>query len=307
MKSIQKSKEAGSGGKICIWEQAGVMSQPECQEEFQCGRCEIDREMSKIAKRNSQLRSEGKKITGKNKDVVFWKDKLRELPLAKRPCQHYLKRQIPYRNCTNDYHCRNCAFDQYFSDQYAVYAVIKPIDELDIEGIKIPQGYYYHRGHTWVKLEENSEVRIGIDDFAYSLLGPPDRIEVPLIGKTVDQNRPEILLIRGENQVQLQSPVSGIVTAINSHLRENAADAYEHPYTDGWLMRVHVPGLRENLKQLMLGSEIKDSVKKQIDLLFEIIERDVQPLAADGGHLKRDIYGALPQLGWEQLTRTFLS
>jgi len=283
------------------------MSREECQEAYQCGRCEYDREMSRIAKANSQLRQAGKKITGKHKDVLFWKEKLRELPLGKRPCQHHLKQQIEYRSCTNDFHCQNCSFDQYFYDQYTVHATLKPIDVLDIEGIKVPQGYYYHFGHAWVKLEENSEVRVGLDDFAYSLLGPPDRIEVPLMGKEVVQDRAEILFTRGEHSARILSPVSGVVTAINSQMREQASMAYENPYSDGWLMRIHVPDLRQNLKQLMIGDEIKDGLEKQIDTLFQIIEKDVQPLAADGGNLQRDVFGALPQIGWERLITTFFT
>ncbi len=307
MKQIRKDKSTISSEKPCIWEQAGISSREACQESYQCGRCEYDREMSKVASNNSRIRAEGKETKGENRHVVFWREKLQELPLGKRPCQHFLKRQIAFRNCTNDYQCQNCSFDQYFYDQYAVHTVIKPIDVLDIEGLKAPQGYYYHRGHCWVKLEENSEVRIGLDDFAYHLLGQPDRIEVPLIGKELTHDRAEIHLVRGDHTANLLSPVSGIVTAINVQLREEAAPAYNEPYSDGWLMRVHVPGLRENLKRLMMGEEVQELLEKQVDGLFQIIEQDVQPLAADGGNLQRDVFGALPEIGWERLIQTFFT
>jgi hypothetical protein len=37
-----------------------------------------------------------------------------------------------------------------------------------------------------------------------------------------------------------------------------------------------------------------------------MIEEVAGPLPADGGHLAPDIYGNLPQLGWKNLTRSFL-
>lgn len=289
----------------CIWEQAGISSREECLESYQCGRCEYDREMTKIAASNSRLLKEGKKPTGKNKHIISWRDKLRELPIGKRPCQHYLKQQIDHRLCTNDYHCQNCSFDQYFYDQFAVHAVIKPIDVLDMDGIKIPQGYYFHRGHTWVRLEENSEVRIGLDDFAYHLLGSPDRIEVPLMGKTIEHDQADIRFVRGSHTARLLSPVSGVVTAINAALREDASLAYENPYSDGWLMRVHVPELRQNLKRLMIGEEVRDRLQVQVDGLFSLIENEVQPLAADGGNLQRDVFGAMPGIGWNRMVDRF--
>jgi hypothetical protein len=37
-----------------------------------------------------------------------------------------------------------------------------------------------------------------------------------------------------------------------------------------------------------------------------MIEEVAGPLAADGGHFAEDIYGRLPSLGWERLTKAFL-
>jgi glycine cleavage system H lipoate-binding protein len=87
------------------------------------------------------------------------------------------------------------------------YGVVQPVDVLDIKDFKIPHGYYLHRGHTRVKIEEGSTARIGLDDFALRLLGPLDRIEAPLIGKELEQDRGDILLGRGSNAARVQSPV----------------------------------------------------------------------------------------------------
>jgi hypothetical protein len=40
--------------------------------------------------------------------------------------------------------------------------------------------------------------------------------------------------------------------------------------------------------------------------LHGLIEEKAGPLAADGGHLGQDIFGYLPQLGWETLASIFL-
>jgi glycine cleavage system H lipoate-binding protein len=91
---------------------------------------------------------------------------------------------------------------------------------MDVEGFKVPHGYYLHNGHTWVKIEEGSSVRIGIDDFALSLLGPLDRVEAPLMGKVVRQGAPDVAVTRGPHQAKLLSPLSGVITAVNAKLRE---------------------------------------------------------------------------------------
>ena len=79
-----------------------------------------------------------------------------------------------------------------------VHAVVKPVSTLDIHGFKIPQGYYLHRGHAWVKIEEDREVRVGMDDFALRLLGPPDAIVSPWWARATTRNKAQITLNRGK-------------------------------------------------------------------------------------------------------------
>jgi len=216
-----------------------------------------------------------------------------------------MKGRINFRACTNEYLCGNCEFDQYFDDQYTVHAVVKPIDVMDIEGFKVPQGFYLHRGHTWVKMEEGHAVRIGMDDFALRMLGPIDRVEAPLMGKEVKQNRPDITIKRSRHEAKVLSPVSGVVTAINPALREQGNLANQYPYSEGWVLRIHSNNLRHDLKNLMIRSETQDFLKQEVGRLYQVIE-DTVPMAADGGHLGNDIYGKLPELGWGKLTKLFL-
>jgi glycine cleavage system H lipoate-binding protein len=157
-----------------------------------------------------------------------------------------------------------------------------------------------------VKIEEESTVRIGLDDFALRLLGPLDRIEAPLMGKELEQDRSDIALSRGPNATRIQSPVSGVVTDINPELRENGNLANQDPYSRGWVMRLHSNNLRRDLKNLMIGEEASIYLDEEINRLYEVIEEEVGPLAADGGYLGDDIFGNLPQTSWQKLTHLFL-
>ena len=302
-KKTAKSRQAGPP---CIWMQAGVVRHKPCRIDYHCEACRFDRAMRRIARQNRQLRQEGKMTEGKRSKIVFWKDRLRELPSWKQPCLHHMKGRIDFRTCTHDYQCGNCEFDQYFSDQYTVHAVVQPVDVLDIKSFKIPHGYYLHPGHAWVKIEEESTVRIGLDDFALRLLGPLDRIEAPLMGKELKQDRSDIALSRGTNAARVQSPVSGVVTDINPELREKGNLANQDPYSQGWVMRLHSDSLRQDLKNLMIGEQAKVYLDAEIDRLYRVIEQEAGPLAADGGYLGDDIFGNLSQTSWQKLTRIFL-
>jgi glycine cleavage system H lipoate-binding protein len=217
-----------------------------------------------------------------------------------------MKGRIEFRACNNDYSCVDCEFDQFFYDQFTVHAVVKPVAELDIEGFKIPQGYYLHRGHAWVKIEEENTVRIGLDEFAARTFGPFSRIDTPLMGKTLHQDHPEIRLIRGENSAKLLSPISGVITATNPRLLEDARFENRNAYTQDWLIRVHADNLRRDLKRLMISDETVAFLTEEVEHLYQVIEEAAGPLTVDGGRLGSDIYGKLPQLQWRTLARTFL-
>jgi len=289
----------------CIWMQAGIVDCKFCKSDYLCSACRFDRALRRGAEQNDKLKKLGKTPKGKKGKIVFWKEKLKELPVWKRPCLHHMKRRIGFRACTNEYLCGNCEFDQYFDDQYAVHAVVKPVDVLDIDGFKIPQGFYLHKGHTWVKIEKDQTVRVGLDDFALRMLGPLDRIEAPLMGKEGKQDRADISINRGKREAKVLSPVSGVVTDINPSLREKGNLANEHPYSKGWVLRIHSNNLRHDIRRLMISGETKDFLEQEVNRLYQVIEETV-PLAADGGNLGDDIYGKMPQIGWGKLTKLFL-
>jgi glycine cleavage system H lipoate-binding protein len=290
----------------CIWMQAGVVRKKQCKIDYDCVGCRFDKALQRIALENKNNRDKGVYSTGKRGRIVFWKEPLMELPQWKRPCLHHMKGRIGFRSCTNEYRCDNCEFDQYFYDEYTVHAIVKPVEVLDIEGFKIPQGFYLHKGHTWLKLEEGGEVRIGLDDFALRLLGPQDSIEAPLVGKEVRQGRADIKINRGNHTAGVLSPINGVVTAANVKLRDHGDIAGQGPYTEGWIAKVHADSLRQDLKQLMIGGETGEFLKAEADRLYQAIEEEAGPLAADGGQLGHDIFGSLPGLGWDRLTRMFL-
>jgi len=306
MAAHQTKNKAAENQPSCIWMQAGVVRRKQCGIDFHCEACHYDRALRRAARENRAIRQQGRKAAGKRGRIVFWQARFRERPPWKQPCLHHLKGRIEFRACTHDYQCGSCEFDQYFSDQYTVHAVVRPVEVLDVKGFKLPQGYYLHRGHAWVKIEAGATVRIGLDDFALRLLGPLDRIEAPLMGKMIAQGRGDILLNRSAHAARLQSPVSGVVTAVNPALREKASLANRDPYTQGWVMQLHSNRLRQDLKTLMIGEQARAYLDEEVDRLYRVIEAEAGPLAADGGYLADDICGNLPKTGWRKLIRLFL-
>ena len=286
--------------------QAGVVPSKHCDLDFNCHDCSYDKAMSHRALENESLRRAGKVPGPEHAEVVSWKEKLKERPVWKRPCIHHMMNRIEFRACTHEYRCGSCEFDQFFQDHLSVCAMVQPVDVYDVEGFHVPQGYYFHPGHTWLKLEEESSVKVGLDEFSLRLFGPFDTIVSPLMGKEVKKGLPAITAFRGDLRADFLSPINGIVTAVNPELRENGSHAGKAPYSEGWVMDILSPDLRNDIHDLMVNGETKEFMEKEVQRLFHVIEESAGPLAADGGQLGENIYGHLPQLEWSELTRLFL-
>jgi hypothetical protein len=115
---------SAKGNRPCIWMQAEVVRQKSCKINYDCPSCRFDKAMRRLVDENTRLKKAGRVAKGNRPEFISWKEKLRALPLSKRPCIHHMKGRIEFRPCTNDYWCGNCDFDQYFHDQYSVHAVI---------------------------------------------------------------------------------------------------------------------------------------------------------------------------------------
>ncbi len=286
-----KPDEKAKAENPCLWMQAGVVKFKTCTNYYDCTTCKYDQAMHKKAAAGNQL---------------SWQEAMRRKSDMQRVCRHSLTNRIPNRICPFHYECSSCDFDQYFEDVLSPKTETIPREIQTVRGFDLPMGHYFHQGHTWARIESGGQIRIGLDDFALRLLGPLDRIQTPLIGKTVDQGQAGFRVRRGKREARVQAPVSGVVTEVNTRLHRDGALANQDPYSQGWVMLLYTKNLRQDLKNLMLGTETQEFLSREVDRLFAVIEEYCGPLAADGGDLGSDIAGNLPDPAWERLTGQFL-
>ena len=92
---------------------------------------------------------------------------------------------------------------------------------------------------------------------------------------------------------------------INSEIRENPGATSKDPYGNGWLFAVHTSDIKESMKELVKDDDAADWMNSEVGALENMIESVAGPIAADGGYIQPDVFGNLPSIGWENLTRTF--
>jgi len=275
----------------CIWMQAGLVEFKNCNNFYDCTACKYDSGMLKKVKMGVQ---------------ISWQDAMRKKEGLNRVCRHSLTRRIGMRSCANDYECARCDFDQFFEEVWTAKTKSMPSEVQTVKGFDIPMGYYFHNGHTWARIESGGNIRVGMDDFALKLFGTADDFDLPLMGKELSQDKIGWGLKRGKNPAEVISPVDGVIMEVNPSVREHAGDANREPYGGGWLFMMRNPDIKGTVKNLIADTGCVDWMEGEVNRLENMVEEVAGPLAADGGFFAEDIYGRIPELGWENLTRTFL-
>jgi len=275
----------------CLWMQSGVVKFKNCDNYYDCTSCKYDHAMGQKAAKGKQ---------------ISWQAAMKRLPDLDRVCRHSLTGRIEKRMCAYDYECGKCDFDQYFEDVWTVKAKALPAVMQQVRGFDVPMGYYFHNGHSWARIESGGFIRVGLDDFALKVLGQADALDLPLIGKELDQSKVGWGLKRKNNLADVLSPVDGVIMEVNSKVRENPKLANNEPYGEGWLFMVRTPDVKATMKKLIVDQDSLSWINEEVNQLETMIEEVAGPLAADGGYLADDIYGNLPDLGWKNLTQKFL-
>ena len=135
-----------------------------------------------------------------------------------------------------------------------------------ISAISVPEGLFFHPGHSWAAITQSGSVRVGMDDFTNKLVGEIDSIEVKNLGGEVKQGDPLIVLRQGDRTAEIVAPVDGKVEMFNETVANNPGILKDNPY-QSWVCAVKPTNLIENLKKLNVAETAKSWAREEVDRL----------------------------------------
>jgi len=174
-----------------------------------------------------------------------------------------------------------------------------------VGGFKLPENLRYHPGHAWALSESPTLVRVGMDDFASKMVGKIERITLPQRGQWIRQGQKIWTLFRDGKSVDMLSPIEGEVTDINEDVLRDPEQARTDPYADGWLVAVHSPDAKINLRNLLSGALARAWTEQSAARLRAMLPVTVGALAQDGGTAMDDTTSRLPDQDWAELAKEF--
>src|SRR5437667_716547 len=119
----------------------------------------------------------------------------------------------------------------------------------------------FTRDHEWVRLDGDFAV-VGITDYAQSQLGDVVYVELPEIGRRVEQGKEAAVVESVKAASEVYAPVSGEVAEVNEALAADPAMVNADPMGDGWFLKLRLDDPRQ-LDSLMDEAAYKRLVEEQ--------------------------------------------
>jgi len=174
-----------------------------------------------------------------------------------------------------------------------------------VGGFHVPQTVAYHPGHSWLLRERKNVVRVGADEFAAALLGKIEKLELPKPGTWVRQGQKILSFYRDGVKTEMVSPTEGEVMEINADLLNDPSVLRQDPYGKGWLLSMHVPDEENTGRNLVPKRLVGDWMRDAVERLYSAQPVLAGAVAADGGRPADDVFAALPDANWKEMTAEF--
>ena len=102
----------------------------------------------------------------------------------------------------------------------------------------VPSNLKYAPSHEWVLDNGDGTVTVGITDHAQELLGDVVFVELPEVGREVEQGEEFSLVESVKAASDNYSPVSGEIVAVNEDLEDAPETVNDAAFEGGWIAKV---------------------------------------------------------------------
>jgi len=134
-----------------------------------------------------------------------------------------------------------------------------------VKDYEMPDDLFYHKQYSWVKIEEDDLVRVGMIDFAQKEAGDITYIDLPFEGDEIQANETCGKIQSAKWIGKLVAPLSGEIVEVNYDLEGDATLINSDCYGDGWIFTLAPSKFEEEKAALMQGQAALDWLQKEIE------------------------------------------
>lgn len=190
------------------------------------------------------------------------------------------------------------------------------ISTLSVKVLKIPQGIYFSRNHTWTHLGESGAAKVGLDDFLQHVIGDLQLSVLKDPGDSIKKGELLAEIEQDGKQLKVYSPISGEVLETNALLSENPEMINTDPYQQGWLYQIKPSNWMKETSSCLLAEKASEWSEKELARFKDFLSMGAmrkyssEPamlMLQDGGEIRDHVLSELPEEVWNDFQKEFLN
>ncbi len=180
--------------------------------------------------------------------------------------------------------------------------------------ISAPRGLFYDKTHTWAFMEKDGLVKIGIDDFLKHVVGTITQLKMRVPGEKVRKGEIILTIIRDGKQINLYSPITGIIRNQNESLSSTPLKINDSVFTNNWVYHIEPANWSRDMNFMFMIDKYNEWLKDEFARLKDFMANSAnsnqvvyqQVVLQDGGELKDNILADLGPEVWEDFQTQFI-
>jgi glycine cleavage system H protein len=181
--------------------------------------------------------------------------------------------------------------------------------------LKIPQGLFYFRNHTWMFMEKSGVAKMGLDDLLLHITGKVKFTSLKSPGETIRKGDLLTEIDQNGKLLSIFSPVSGVITDTNSALHERNGELNEDPYGKGWIYKIKPSNWIAETKSCYFAEEASNWSARELERFKDFLARTTRNytpenamiIMQDGGEIYDHSLSVLPDEIWKDFQKEFLN
>jgi glycine cleavage system H protein len=191
----------------------------------------------------------------------------------------------------------------------------KVLGILSATNLKIPQGLFFTKNHTWAHMERSGDATVGVDDLLVHITGDFTFNGLKNPGETIKKGDLLTEIDQNGKMLKVYSPISGKILKSNSGLVEAPDLLSQDPCGKGWIYKIKPSNWVEETHSYYLGEDATNWSKKELDRFKDFMAVAVNKYSTepsmvvlqDGGELREHVLSELPDEIWKDFQQEFLN
>jgi len=190
------------------------------------------------------------------------------------------------------------------------------VTTLSVKILRIPQGIYFSKNHTWAHLGESGSAKVGLDDFLQHVIGDLQLSGLKRPGESIKKGELLAEIRQNGKQLKVYSPLSGEVLETNELLSENPEAINADPYEKGWLYQIKPSSWMKETSSCLLAEKATEWSRNELSRFKDFLSmgamrkfssEPAMMMLQDGGEIRDHVLSELPEEVWNEFQEEFLN